>query len=231
MSMPVTTARLTRAAGLSAVAAGLLFIVVAVIHPHEDVASVTTTAWTVTHILGMAMAALALVGICGMYLRQVTRTGRLGLVGFVLFGSCFLLITAFQFAEAFVLPSLADQAPQFVSDFLAIPTGGVIVGEVWALVTVNLLTGATYVLGGLLFGVALFRAGILARWAALLLAAGTALALVLPLLPPAVDRLTGVPVGIALAGLGFSLWREQRTAATDATTGAGVSRPEPAGAR
>ncbi|QJY49010.1 hypothetical protein [Pseudonocardia broussonetiae] len=218
MSTPITAARLTRAAGMSAVAAGLLFIVVHVVQPYEDVATVTTTAWRVTHILGLAMAGLALVGISGMYLRQVTQTGRLGLIGFVLFGSFFLLITGSQFVEAFVLPSLADQAPQFVSDFLAIPTGGVIVGEVWALVTVNLLTGATYVFGGLLFGVALFRAGILARWAALLLAAGTALALLLPLLPNVLDRLTGVPVGVALAGLGFSLWREQRTAANDMHT-------------
>jgi hypothetical protein len=218
MSTPVTTARLTRAAGMSAVAAGLLFIVVHVVHPHEDVASVTTTAWTVTHILGVAMAGLALIGISGMYLRQVTQTGRLGMIGFVLFGSCFVLITASQFVEAFVLPSLADQAPQFVSDFLAIPTGGVIIGDVWALVTVNLMTGVTYVFGGVLFGVALFRAGIVARWAALLLAAGSALALLLPLLPYALDRLTGVPVGIALTGLGFSLRREQRTAAVDTRT-------------
>jgi hypothetical protein len=221
MSTPVTTAGLTRAAGMSAVAAGLLFIVVQVVHPHEDVASVTTTAWTVTHILGLVMAALALIGISGMYLRQVTQTGLLGLIGFVLFGSCFLLIAASQFVEAFVLPSLADQAPQFVNDFLAIPTGGVIVGNVWALVAVNLVTGATYVFGGLLFGVALFRAGILARWAALLLAAGTALALLLPLLPYVLDRLTGVPVGMALAGLGFSLWREQRIAASDIRTPSG----------
>jgi hypothetical protein len=100
----------------------------------------------------------------------------------------------------------------------------VIVGDVWALVAVNLLTGATYVLGGLLFGVAIFRAGVLARWAALLLVAGTALALLLPLLPYALDRLTGVPVGIALAGLGLSLWREQRTTAVDSTSGRAVAQ-------
>jgi hypothetical protein len=111
MSMPITTAGLTRAAGACAVAAGLLFSVVEAVRPHDDVASVTTTAWTVTHLVGLAMAGLALVGICGIYLRQVSRIGPLGLIGFVLFGSCFLLITAFEFAAAFVLPSLADQAP------------------------------------------------------------------------------------------------------------------------
>jgi hypothetical protein len=75
------------------------------------------------------------------------------------------------------------------------------------------VSGVTYLLGGLLFGVALFRAGIVARWAALLLAVGTVLTLLLPLLPHALGRMTAVPVGLALAGLGSSLWRGQRTAA------------------
>jgi hypothetical protein len=131
--MTVTTTKLTRAAGLSAVAAGLLFIVIQFIHPHEDVASVTTTAWVVTHALTLAMAVLALIGISGIYLRQVKQAGLLGLIGFVLFGACFLVITAFAFLEAFVLPPLADQAPPFVNDVLALATGGVIVGDVGAL--------------------------------------------------------------------------------------------------
>ncbi len=45
--MSITTTRLTRGAGLSAVVAGLLFIVIQLVHPHEDVAAVTTTAGTV----------------------------------------------------------------------------------------------------------------------------------------------------------------------------------------
>jgi len=59
-----------------------------------------------------------------------------------------------------------------------------------------------------LFGIALFRAAVLARWAALTLAAGTALTILLPLLPHILGRMTAVPVGLGLAGLGVSLWRE-----------------------
>ena len=41
--MTVTTTKLTRAAGLAAVAAGLIFIGVQVKHPHLDAVSITTT--------------------------------------------------------------------------------------------------------------------------------------------------------------------------------------------
>ena len=57
-------------------------------------------------------------------------------------------------------------------------------------------------------GVALYRARILARWAALLLAIGAPAAALVAVLPESLDRLLAFPVGIALAGLGYSLWRE-----------------------
>jgi hypothetical protein len=66
--------------------------------------------------------------------------------------------------------------------------------------------------GGLLFGIALYRARIVARWASLLLAVGTVSALAVPLVPHSVGRMAALPVGIALAGLGYSLIRDRRTA-------------------
>jgi hypothetical protein len=83
--MTITPAKLTRAAGLSAVAAGLLFIFVQFIHPTENVSAVTGSAWATTHYLTMAMAVLRLAGVSGLYLRQVREAGLLGLVGFILF--------------------------------------------------------------------------------------------------------------------------------------------------
>lgn len=232
MSMTITTAKLTGAAGLSAVAAGLLFIVIQFIHPAGDVSAVTGTAWAVTAYLTMAMAVLGLVGVSGLYLRQVREAGLLGLVGFTLFSLFYLLTIAFTFVEALILPALAEDAPEFVNDFLGIFGGAAGDGSLGVVELAAPVGGfAFYLLGGLLFGVALFRARILARWAAVLLAAGTASTLLLAILPYSLGRGAAVPVGIALAGLGVSLWREQRTAATDSTTGAGDSRPEPAGAR
>jgi hypothetical protein len=54
----------------------------------------------------------------------------LGLVGFVLFGSCFVLTIAVTFVEVFVLPTIADQAPGYVDDFLMTFTGGAVIGDV-----------------------------------------------------------------------------------------------------
>jgi hypothetical protein len=70
--------------------------------------------------------------------------------------------------------------------------------------------GLGYPFGGLLFGIALFRAGILSRWASVLLAYGTISVLALAALPESFNRPFAVPTGIALIGLGVSLWRDQR---------------------
>jgi len=69
------------------------------------------------------------------------------------------------------------------------------------------VAGAGYVLGGLLFGIALFRTGILPRWAAALLAVSTVSTAALAFLPEAFNRPFAVPEGIALIGLGVALWR------------------------
>jgi hypothetical protein len=60
------------------------------------------------------------------------------------------------------------------------------------------------------FGIALFRAGILARWASGLFALGTIATVSLAFLPEAFNRPMAVPVGLALTGLGVSLWRNPR---------------------
>lgn len=215
--MAITTSKLGRAAGLCAVAAGLLYIIVQLIHPDEVVGSVTTTGWIVTHLLTLTMALLALIGLSGMYLRQVRETGLLGLIGFALFASFFLLAVALTVVEAVVLPAIADEAPGYVNDFLATVVGEPVRGDVGSFTVANGVAGVTYLLGGLLFGIALYRAGVLARWAALLLAIGSLATALVAVLPQSLDRLLAFPVGIALAGLGYSLWREGDRSGTPST--------------
>ena len=64
--MTITTATLTRAAGLSAVAAGLLFVAVQIKHPVVDLALVSTTEWKVRQTVKVVMAAQSLGGITGI---------------------------------------------------------------------------------------------------------------------------------------------------------------------
>ena len=79
--MTITANALTRAAGVAAVAAGVIFIGVQIGHPQLDATVITTTNVYVRDQLKVLMAVLALAGITGMYLSQIRRNGVLGLIG------------------------------------------------------------------------------------------------------------------------------------------------------
>ena len=213
-----TTTTLTRAAGIAAAAAGLIFIGVQINHPHLDTTSITTTEVAIRNSLKVLMAALALAGITGIYLRQVRQAGVLGLAGYLLLGAFYLLIVPIEFIAAYVLPSIAGTDPSYVKDVIAAATGGTPTGDIGVLGTAIQVQGLTYLAGGLVFGIALYRAGVLARWAAALLAVGTVATLALSVLPESFNRPFAVPTGVALIGLGISLWRDQRRSTAPATT-------------
>src|SRR6185437_13787849 len=230
-AMTVTPTSLTKAAGISAAAAGLLFIAVQIKHPPMDVSSVTTTEWVVRQTAKTVMAATALVGITGMYLRQVRQTGILGLVGYLVFGAGYLVMMGIEFTGAYVLPSLAHTAPGYVNDVLAAGTGGTVTGDIGLMQPAFILSSVGYLAGGVLFGIALFRARVLARWASGLLVLGTLATLAIPVLPHSFQRPLAVPVGVALIGLGISLWRDQRKTAAIAADGLAPARVKHASVR
>jgi len=229
--MTVTTTQLTRAAGLSAVAAGLLFIGVQINHPHLDATFITTTESTIRHSAKALMTVLSLAGITGMYLRQVRQIGVLGLLGYLLFSAGYLIMLTIEVIGACVLPTLAHSEPGYVNDVLAVATGGHAAGDVGLMQPLCAAAGIGFLGGGLLFGIALFRAGVLARWAAALLAVGTLGTGAIPLLPQINERLFAVPPSVALIGLGYSLWRDQRTPAALPLSAPGTRQLDPAGAK
>jgi len=209
--MKPTASKLIRLAGLAAMAAGIIFAGIQPIHPPDALSSVTTGAWAIIIPLKLAMCLLFLAGIAGIYARQVGKAGWLGLAGFLLLILCWWLQSAYVFAEAFVLPVLATAAPQFVDSFLGIARGNPGEMDIGALPTIySLGIGIPYMLGGLLFGVATLRAGILPRWPAGLLAVAATLTPAAALLPHDTQRLAAIPVGLALAWLGYALWSERR---------------------
>jgi hypothetical protein len=210
--MAITATRLTQAAGVCAALAGAIFIGVNINHPHVDVVSITTTELVIRNSLKVLMCALALAGIAGMYLSQVRRSGALGLAGYLVLASGYLLIMCTTFVSAYVLPPIADTDPSYVKDVLAVATGGTATGDIGALATINKVQGFAYLAGGLLFGIALYRAHVLARWAAALLAVGGVVSAALAVMPDAFYRLLAYPNGIAMIGLGYSLWSTARKA-------------------
>jgi hypothetical protein len=229
--MKTTASKLIRWAGLSAVVGGSLFVAIQPIHPPEILSSVTTSTWAIVHYVGLAMCLFTLLGITGIYARQAEKVGWLGLAGFLLFGLMWALTAAFQFAEAFILPPLAAEAPKFVAGFVGVPSGSTSEVSLGLVPAVNSLTSVLYLLGGVLLGIATFRAGILPRWAGGGLAVGTVAPLVLSLLlPHEFIRLAAVPVGIALALLGYALWSERREKVSEPLPRRSSPQLRPAGA-
>jgi hypothetical protein len=157
------------------------------------------------------MCFFAVLGLAGLYARQATKSGWVGLAGFVLLSLWFVLIMGFSFVEAFVLPHVASTSPAFVQAWMGMFNGPAGTLDLGLLPTVWTLTAPIYILGGLFFGIATFRAGILSRWAGALLALSTLVAPVAVLLPNAAQPKMAIPLGIALAWLGWALWTEQRT--------------------
>ena len=155
------------------------------------------------------MCLLFLIGITGIYARQVNEAGWLGLAGFLLLIVCWWIQTAFVFAETFIAPPLAKTAPGFVDGFLGISyghTGGI---ELGALPAIYGLVSILYLLGGLVFGIATLRARVLPRWPAGLLAVAALLTPAAALLPHSIQRYAAIPVALAIAWLGYALFSER----------------------
>jgi hypothetical protein len=212
------TSDLLGIAGLSALLAGTCYVLVGVFHPPNISSSVTSTRWEIVHILACAMCFFGLLGMAGLYARQAKKIGRLGLAGFAIFSLWLVLIMGFSFVEAAILPRIATSDPRFVDGWFRMLTGSASTVNLGALSTLWTLTAPIYMVGGLLFGVATFRARILPRWAGALLAAGTVLAPVAGLLPNASQPKMAVPVGLALAWLGYALWSERRAETSELGT-------------
>jgi hypothetical protein len=210
----ITAATLMRLAGLSAMLAGLCFLVIGIFHPMNVPASVTTAAWVNVHIFATALGFFGLFGMAGLYARQVEESGWLGLIGFLLFSAWMTLVTGFSFVEAFILPRLASESPAFVAAILGMFSSAPSAIDLGLLPTLWNISGPMYILGPLLFGIATFRARVLPHWAGGLLVLGAVLVPVGAIVPPEYQPKIMAPVGLAMAWLGYALFSERREQAS-----------------
>ena len=215
--MKITSASLLRLAGVSAVLGGLCYVFVGIFHPANAPASVTTTRWEVVHVVACIMCFFALLGLAGIYARQAAKSGWLGLVGYVLLSAWFVLIMGFSFVEAFILPRLTTTAPTLADAWMKMFNGGTSQLDLGVLPTLWTLSAPLYIGGGVVFGVATFRARILPRGAAVLLALGTALAPVGGALSLTAEPKIAIPTGLAIVWLGYALMIERQKSAVDRT--------------
>jgi hypothetical protein len=205
----ITRTKLMRWAGASALIAGVCYMLVGIFHPANIPSSVTTTRWQIVHVIACAMSVFGILGMAGLYARQARRSGWPGLVGYVLLSLWLIVIMGFSFVEAFVLPHIATTSPGFVVSWMGMFNGPKGTFDIGALPALWLLSAPMLILGGLLFGFATFRAGVFPRWAGALLAVSTVIAPVAALLPNASQPKIAIPMGAALAWLGYALWSER----------------------
>jgi len=224
-----TTNRLIAIAGPCAAIGGAIFAGVQINHPPADVAHLVTSEMTIRQTAKILFCALTLVGFAGMFLRHRHQFGRLGRAGYALVSVGFLAMLVQECLIGYYLPTLAHAKPVYVQHVL---NGAMAHGDssgigAWQ---VLFLAGIGYSVGGVLFGIALFRAGILSRWAAALLGVGAVSSPAFALVPQSLAPLAAVPVGLGLAWLGYALWSERRSQASQAVpaTERGLLSPTPA---
>ena len=217
--MKITASKLIRWSGLSAMAAGIIFAGIQPIHPPDVIASVTTNAFIIITSFKAIMSLFGIFGIAGLYARQVEETGWMGLAGYLLLTIFYAVQMCYSFAEPTILPLLVPVAPTFVTSVMQMASQSPTDMNLGAFATVFSLLPIFYLLGLLLFGIAMFRARILSRWAAGLLALSGPIAVALSLLGHPLDRLAAVPMGIALAWLGYALFFERRERSPEVVPG------------
>jgi hypothetical protein len=222
----ITTSTLMRLGGLSAMLAGLCFIVMGMYHPENVPASVTTASWVNVHIFATFLGFFGIFGLTGIYVRQVEKSGWLGLAGFFLFSLWFGLVMPFCFIEAFILPRLVTTWPAFIAAWMGMLTGAPMEVDLGILPMLWNISNPMYILGPLLFGIATFRAGVLPRWAGALLVLGAVLPPVGAVVPPVYQMKILLPYGIALIWLGYALFAERREKSSVSLLDQAAIKPE-----
>ena len=223
----VSTAALMRLAGLSAILAGLGIAVIGMFHPANEPAYVTTSTWIIVHIFATSLGFFGVLGLAGLYARQVEKAGWLGLIGFVLFSVWMTLVGFYSFIEAAVLPHFASEFPPFVTGFLGMLNNIPSEVNLGVLPTMWMISTPMLILGSLLFAIATFRAGILPCWGAGLLALGTLMVPVGALVPTELQaKIIMIPMGLGLVVMGYALLTERRQKSAQAILDRKTVRPE-----
>jgi hypothetical protein len=178
----ISPTALIRRSGLLAVAGGAYMVLVPFLHPESP----QSTAWVPVHLAYFAALAVILLGLVGIFAYQVERAGRLGVAGF---------LAAF-FGTAMAL--LEGREHLFSHDFgEGVPAG------LWQLIA----TALVFSIGYVVLGIAVARAGVLARGAGVLLAVGAPLvAFAPPIGVQAVIIIGHTLFGVGLAWSGYALF-------------------------
>ncbi len=202
----MNTHTLRRLSGLTLILAGPLCILGGVLHPVVDGHAHDVHALTTDHAVGslalLAGEVLLLLGLPAVYGWLAPRLGVTGLVWFVLYVLGNMLNAVPHLVIMwFAGDHLAENHPDALSEndvILAAP----------AFEAEQIVTGIMFLVGLLLFGIALTRAAGLPRWIGAVAIVGA----ILPFVPlPVVEVVTGIQIetarAVAVMALGYLAWK------------------------
>jgi hypothetical protein len=200
-------AALRRWSGLALVAGGLLLAVASVLHPSRETTATILQAevrLVAAHALFTLSYLLVLLGLPGLYGAESVRMGRLGLVGFlVAFMGTTLVAVSGNFG--FLAPVLAARSPATIDAINSYPPE----------VALDAVAFGGFVVGFILFGMAMAKTATLPRFSGLLVAVGAPIqvfgfALAQTVLSAlwSFAILGSVALGAGLAWPGYQLWQK-----------------------
>jgi hypothetical protein len=198
-------AGLFRWCGIALIAAGALMVLATLLHPSRETATTIVASeprLVAAHVVYTLAWLLVLLGLPGLYAAQRGRMGRLGLVGFLTaFCGTYLIAVTGNFG--FLAPILAKQSQTVLDSINQYPP----------VVIINGLAAILFMIGYILFGVAMIRTVTLPRWAGILVAVGApahllgfGIAQLVSTAAWAIAILGSVSLGAGLAWPGYRLW-------------------------
>ncbi len=172
-------------------------------HPHHMTPEmIGSSSWVVIHILFAVSLILGLMGTTALYALTALRSGRSGLIGYLLLFPGMMMIFGLNYYEVFIAPYLAINYPAVIHDTGAGDTMG------WVALAFP-VAGLLTVIGYALLGWAWQRATVLPRWVAMgLVLSSIAFGIGLsPLGGLMLARITAALFGLALISTGLSALR------------------------
>jgi hypothetical protein len=191
--------------GIALMAAGGLMVVATLLHPSRETATTIVASESrlvAAHVVYTLAWLLVLLGLPGLYAAQREGMGRLGLAGFLTaFAGTYLIAVTGNFG--FLAPVLAKQSPAVLDS----------INQYMPVVIINGLAAILFMIGYILFGIAMIRTATLPRWSGVLVAVGApahllgfGMAQLVSTAAWPIAILGSVSLGAGLAWPGYRLW-------------------------
>ena len=201
--------RFVRAGAWAAIASGLALVASLLLEwfvvPFEQLGEMEaylTGSYLLSSGLRLLSTILLLWGLIGIYGRQSRAAGTLGLWAFIVVFLGTGLVAGNTWAEVFVWPTLAQVAPNVMSEQATEASSYLVSGIS--------LSFPLFGIGMILFGVATFMARVYPRWVAVLLIIGIPVTMFLdPTAGSFQESIGQILLGIAVAALGFYALKPQ----------------------